>query len=244
MPYERKMSGRTVMSKAASLQRMLCLLGWLFAMVATDAAALEIYFVRHAETMANVSGMHNTQTSSTFSQRGEEQIKALTSQLQGHQFDAILVSSLPRALNTILPYLQVSNQTAEVWPELAECCWQSPQRSPAKGELIADAPITLSQEQLGYFTFRNSASQFDYRNDSYSDGVARVRQAVKFIKQRYFGTDQTILIVAHYHSGQVLFSELLGVPRQQLPSLRNGELLHLHQDDAGCIQLMPSLSGR
>lgn len=243
MSYARDVTERTALSKTAMLQRVLCLLGWLFGMVATDVAALDIYFVRHAETLANVSGVYNTKNNTTFSQRGEEQIKALTSQLKGYQFDAILVSSVPRALNTVLPYLQASSQTGEVWPELAECCWQSPQSSPATGELIAADPITLSQEQLRYFTFRDSASQFDYRNGSYSDGVAQVSHAVQLLKQRYFGTNKTILIVAHYHSGQVLMSELLGVPRQQLPSLKNGELLHLHQDDAGCINLLPSLNG-
>lgn len=243
MPYARGVSARTAVSKTALLQRVVCLLGWLFGMVSVDAAALEIYFVRHAETLANVSGVHTTKNSSTFTQRGEEQIKALTSQLKGHQFDAILVSPLPRALNTVLPYLQAISRTAEVWPELAECCWQSPQSSPVKGELVAAAPISLSDEQLRYFTFRDSASQFNYRNGSYSDGVAQVSHGVQLLKQRYFGTNQTILIVGHYHSGKVLISNLLGVPRQQLPPLKNGELLHLHQDDAGCIHLLPSLSG-
>jgi broad specificity phosphatase PhoE len=243
MPYARDVSERPALSKTAMLQRVLCLLGWLFGMVATQAAALEIYFVRHAETLANVSGVHTMKTNTTFTQRGEEQIKKLTSQLKGHQFDAILVSSLPRALNTVLPYLRASSQTGEVWPELAECCWQSPQSSPTKGELVATAPITLSEEQLRYFTFRDSASQSDYRNGSYSDGVAQVIHGVQLLKQRYFGTNQTILIVAHYHSGQVLISELLGVPRQQLSPLKNGELLHLHQDDAGYIHLLPSLRG-
>ncbi len=243
MSHAREVSAGATHSKTALMQRVLCLMGWVLATVATDVTALEIYFVRHAETLANVSGVHNTKTSSTFSQRGEEQIKILTSKLKEHQFDAILVSSLPRALNTVLPYLRASGQTGEVWPELAECCWQSPPSSPDKGELIAAAPITLSQEQLRYFTLRDSASQFDYRNGSYSDGVAQVTHGVQLLKQRYFGTDQTILIVAHYHSGQVLISELLGVPRQQLPPLKNGKLLHLHQDDAGCIHLLPSLNG-
>lgn len=239
MPYIRDVTKRTALPKTALRLQVFCLVGCLLAMVATDAVALDIYFVRHAETLANVSGAHTTKTNTTFTQRGEEQIKTLTSQLMEHQFDAILVSSLPRALNTVLPYLQTSSQTGEVWPELAECCWQSPPSSPAKGELLAAAPITLSQEQLRYFTFRDSASQFDYRNGSYNDGVAQVSHAVQLLKQRYFGTNQTILIVAHYHSGQVLISELLGVPRQQLPSLKNGELLHLHQDDAGCLHLLP-----
>ena len=157
MPYAREVSESTARSKTALLQRVLCLLGWLFGMIATDVAALEIYFVRHAETLANVSGVHTTKTNTTFTQRGEEQIKTLTSQLKGHQFDAILVSSLPRALNTVLPYLRASSQTGEVWPELAECCWQSPRRSPTKGELIVAAPVTLSQEQLRHFSFRDSA---------------------------------------------------------------------------------------
>jgi len=245
MPYTREVTERTPQSKTAVRQRVvLCLLGCLFGMFATDAAAMEIYFVRHAETLANVSGVHTTKTDNTFTQRGEEQIKTLTRQLKGLHFDAILVSPSSRALNTVLPYLQASGQTGVVWPELTECCWQSPPSSSDKGELIAAAPITLSQEQRSYFTFRDSASHFNYRNGSYDDGVAQINHAVQLLKQRYFGMNKTILIVAHYHSGQVFISKLLGVPRQELPSLKNGELLHLHQDDAGCIRLQPSLSGR
>lgn len=223
---------------AWQLPSLLMAVVWLLA-APTETCALEIYFARHAETMANVSGVHSPEASTTFSPRGEQQITQLTRQLKQHHFDAILVSSLPRALNTILPYLQESGTTAEIWPELAECCWQGEPRELQGGELLPLTPIQLTPAQAPFFTFRDMSAQLDYRNSSYADGVMQVAHALTLIEQRYRGSDKAILIIAHYHSGQVFFSQLLGTPRRQLPSLKNGELIHLQPLDNGRTALQP-----
>ena len=44
--------------------------------------------------------------------------------LSGWSFDRIITSPLQRALQTIAPYLAATQQRAEIWPEIAEACWQ------------------------------------------------------------------------------------------------------------------------
>lgn len=202
------------------------------------AAGLEIYFVRHAETMANLSGNYDTTSSNTFSADGLQQIASLTGWLQQMEFDALLVSSVPRALDTLLPYLQQSGRKGEIWPELAECCWQRERDNPAGGRLTLAEPITLSKQQAEYFAFRDEEAMRDYGNDSYADGVAHVRKGVVLLKQRYINSGKRILIVAHYHSGQVLLAELLQLPREEVPKLRNGKVTRLRQEADGHFTLL------
>lgn len=202
------------------------------------ASALDIYFVRHAETVANATGIHNSTTSNLFSEQGNEQLGILTSQLKTLQFDAILVSPAPRALNTILPYLKESGQQGEIWPEMVECCWQRARGNLAEGRLIAGPPLQLEKEQAPYFTFRDDNSKRGYANYTYADGVAQVHRAQELLKERYFGSDKKVLIVAHYHSGQVLLAELLGVTRDELPGLHNAKLNQLHQGPDGAFTLV------
>jgi len=199
---------------------------------------LDIYFVRHAETLANATGVNNNDNSNIFSKTGDEQVSALTDKLKPLHFDAILVSPVPRAINTILPYLKETGQKGEIWPEIAECCWQQVRDNITPGNLVISETIQLNAEQTLYFTFRDTNSKHNYGNLSYADGVAQVRAAEGLLKKHYFGTGKTILIVAHYHSGQVLLADLLGMPREDLPNLENAKLTHLHQCEDGHFTLL------
>ncbi len=204
-----------------------------------EEGGLDIYFVRHAETVANVTGVHSKENSRTFSAEGNRQIKHLTEQLKSMHFDAILVSPKARTINTILPYLKETQQTAVVFPEFTECCWS---RDLSKnGELVQGKPIHLDEEQQQYFVFRgDESSRHWYANGSYADGIAQVRHGVEILKNDYFGSGKSILIVAHYHSGQVLMAELLGTSRDNIPGPQNAKLVHLRQDKDGQLTLLGS----
>ena len=221
------------MRRLAAIMVLLCV-----AVTGHARDGMDIYFVRHAETLSNASRVNNSENSNTFSAKGIEQITTLTGKLKRMHFDAILVSSVPRAINTILPYLKETGQKAEIWPEVAECCWQHDRGDITAGKLILTSKIQLSAEQEAYFSFRDTNSANNYGNDSYADGVAHVRHAEDLLKQRYFGSGKTVLIVGHYHSGDVLLSDLLGIPFDELPSLRNAQLAHLHQGDDGRFTLV------
>lgn len=212
------------------------------ASLAANAAGLDVYLVRHAETQANATGVHNTVTSGAFSAQGEAQIRALTDGLTHYRFDAILVSPTERTLYSIAPYLLQSGRSAEIWPEIAECCWQKDRVSNAPGALVWGDDIHLPATIAPQFVFRTDIPQRNFANRSYADGVAQVRLAADLIRQRYGHSGKSILLVLHYHSGAVLMAELLGQDREQVPHLKNARLTHLRQDDAGQFHLLTANS--
>ncbi|MBI5918774.1 MAG: histidine phosphatase family protein [Nitrosomonadales bacterium] len=202
------------------------------------AGGLDIYLVRHAQTVHNAGGPKDKVSENTFSEMGEAQVSQLTFAFRNREFDAVLVSPVERVLRTIQPYLEDHGVQGELWPELAECCWSRDRGNTEGGQLVTSGGIYLPPEIAAQFTFRDADSKFNYANRSYADGVAQVRQAIALLKARYFNSGKTILIVAHYHSGQVLLAELLGVERDSLPGLENARVNHLRQGADGRFTLL------
>ena len=62
-----------------------------------------IYLIRHAESIANESGLYGGTTDYPLSKRGLAQAEALATRLSGIEFDAIYSSPLTRAKQTITP---------------------------------------------------------------------------------------------------------------------------------------------
>lgn len=218
--------------------RLLSFLLLLHACLSHAGGGLDIHVVRHAQTVANASGVNDKRSDSMFSVEGLVQVDALTRELLNYHFDAVLVSPAERTLLTIHPYLQQNRITGVVWPEITECCWQKQSIGNEAGKLLQAGAIQLPSEIAAQFSFRDSSSQFKYANRSYADGVAQVRQAVNLLKTLYFNSGRTILIVTHYHAGAVLLGELLGVDREILPGLENARLTHLRQDQDGRFTLL------
>jgi broad specificity phosphatase PhoE len=224
------------MMSASSLFKAVLLVLLFQAGLARAAGMLDIYLVRHAETLANVTGVHDSYNDNTLSERGQAQVDALTRELANHRFDAVLVSPAERALLTIQPYLRQSGTVGIVWPELTECCWQRERGE--NGSLQTAQAIRLPAGIAAQFTFRDGDSTFEYANRTYADGVAQVRQAVSLLKQHYYSSGKRILIVFHYHAGAVLMGELLGVGRDSVPGLKNARVSHLRQLPDGRFELL------
>ena len=172
-----------------------------------------IVFVRHAQTIANVTHEYSTYTESTFSDAGKKQAEALAGKLQGVDFDAIFVSPTWRTQNTILPYLKTQpGRVAEIWPELTECCWQEHTDKPTVA--IDDLPLTesITLEDEDHFAFRDNNSTLDYNwpDKNYADGMLQVRKAYQMITGRVAAGDKTILIVCHHLAGARLLDLLQG----------------------------------
>lgn len=224
------------MMSASNFFKVLLLILLFQASLSRAAGMLDIYVVRHAETLANVTGVHDSHSDNTLSERGQAQVDALTRELANHRFDAVLVSPAERALLTIQPYLRQSGRVGTLWPELTECCWQ--QDRSEDGSLQPAQAIHVPAEIAAQFTFRDDDSTFEFANRTYADGVAQVRQAVSLLKHRYFNSGKRILIVTHYHAGAVLMGELLGVDRDSLSSLMNARVSHLRQLPDGRFELL------
>lgn len=203
--------------------------------VPAAALAFDLYFVRHAETMSNATGRHNRDNEQTFSSAGKEQVAALTESLVGVHLDAIVVSPLWRAQHTIVPFLEKSGRTAEIWPELAECCWQkdhdvAPSQDRRRGALIVPESSLLS--------CRDEAARYRLDNsENYADGVQRVKQTAALLRQRFAGTSSSVLVVGHYWHGAKLLAEFLGWAETAVKP-GNGQVIHLRQGEDGAFRFV------
>jgi broad specificity phosphatase PhoE len=206
-----------------------CLLLSLFA--CTGRAGMKIYYLRHAESGANVEHQWKdvprdqwpvyVGNANAFSPKGESQIPGVVAKLKQMDFDFIAVSPLWRARHTVLPYLEAQERTAEVWPELAEF------RALRKGETLpavlpppnpdlfgGGAVIDLPLEERRYFTVRPGVSKLCLpSNDAVqleSDRRALTARVIDLLRARFAGTGQSVLLVGHGISGHRLASQLTG----------------------------------
>ncbi|MCS6772437.1 MAG: histidine phosphatase family protein [Kiritimatiellae bacterium] len=190
--------------------------------------ALDIFIVRHAETLANATKLYTAFNQRHFTRDGARQIEDLTRALRPYRFDAILTSPAYRTLRTIQPYLVAANAQAEIWPELDECCWQT---DPEHELTPPGDPILLEEDQRPYFALRPGAAETSPGAERYDDGIRRVRWAAAEIWRRWGGSDAVILVATHYHTGAKLIETLA----ESLPSggvrLQNAKLTHLRESD-------------
>ncbi len=196
-------------------------------------AQLKIYYIRHCEGGHNVKkaweekGIPQSEWPSyvgnpnTFTPRGEKELVAATEKLQEYSFDFIATSNAWRARNTILPYLKVTGQTAEVWPELRE----GPGMLTILSKDIPDLdvpilnlgePIELPEEEKDFFVLRKDSPN-DYKKYP-RDGEENLKvaymkhvslHAISMIEKRFGGTDKSILLAGHNSSGVSLLKLLL-----------------------------------
>ncbi len=200
--------------------------------------ALDIYFVRHAETVYNRTHIKSRANKRTLSSEGKRQVRALTKKLAGRRFDHILVSPKIRAMKTILPYLRKYHRMAEIWPELEECCWQKRKSGSPSGRLAQGDKIVIPPAMRAYFRFRNSASQRRYAPANYADGLVQVRKCMRLINKRFSRSGKSILIVGHYHAGARLIDILQGRRPRGSIHLSNAKISHLRESGAGIYRII------
>lgn len=186
---------------------LLVLFALIIGIATINAAAMDIYILRHAQTLANVTREYTDEHQRSFSPLGLEQVESISAKLAAHSFDAILVSPAWRTRHTILPYLKERGLIAEIWPELDECCWDR------KTEMtISDLPrgpvIEIEDEYLAFFSFRDPGSMRFFDAVTPETGEHQVGLAVNMILERFGNTDKAILIVTHYHTGTRLIRAL------------------------------------
>lgn len=204
-----------------------------------NAQALDLYFVRHAETVANATGRYSENAQNIFSKEGESQIAELTRTLSGQKFDAVCVSPQKRTRSTILPYLKEANITAEIWPELDECCYQANRNvQPTPMAFAKDREIILDEAEKKYFKFRDAGSNYFYKGGNYADGLQRIRKARDLISERFGGSGQSVLIVGHNLSGGRLIEMLMGKDPDGSDSPGNARLWHLQEQPDGKFKLI------
>lgn len=191
----------------------------------------EFVFVRHCETLANATGRYNSTTLNAFSKRGIAQTGKLTATLQKSEFDQILVSPSPRALKTIAPLLQRTDQTAEIWPELLEVCHQkgAERLKPPSPQVRFGDRIEWPTAFESIFMRREGGERY-LLAPTYADGKRQIRMTQEMLISRFSGTGRRILIVGHSIHGGMLISMLTG---NNPPLLENAKPIRLVESAPG-----------
>ena len=225
---------------------------------------MKIYYVRHAETIQNTlerwssvpvdmwpADLHKDR--SHLSRLGELQARALAPKLRQYSFDTIFVSPLWRALETIQPYLEATDQRAIVWPELreittigeyAECSRDQigtvglPEPSP---DFFEGEPIVLSQEQQSRFVIETGSELHTKIGSDIRQGSADVTQMLRSVQKRLFEQQalgrKSILLVGHAISGRFLLWLLTGKDQIKQLSIENTKLWMVESFGVGTCAL-------
>ena len=172
---------------------------------------MEVTFVRHGQSMGNMTNDYSTPAHDRLSSNGWQQAERLVARLEAYAFDKIYVSSLRRAWETITPYLRETGRMAEMWPELAEACWQGDRDAPAPARQSDPKRFVMDRALSGSFVARTGVSYWPPENETYREGLVRVAQAQTLLRDHHRGSDDSILVVGHEFAGSRLVEMLLNV---------------------------------
>jgi broad specificity phosphatase PhoE len=240
-----------------NFKKLLLAIAVFFLLLAGVAEAqLKIYYLRHAESGANVLPQWQDKPKSewpayvgnadSFSPTGEQQMRAVADKLKPYHFDFIAVSPLWRTRQTILAYLQASNLQAEIWPELQafgydkENIYASNLPPPGPGIFSDGKPIVLPENEKPYFSLRQDAfRRLKIRTDkkeNAADCIAALQPAIHLIKERYSGQDKSILLVGHGNSGAVLLHLLTKGKFERKQSIKNIGIWMVEEQNDGSFK--------
>ncbi len=173
---------------------------------------MKLYFVRHGQTIGNMTRDYSTTAHDVLSPKGIEQAELLADRLADYQFDVIYSSPLERAVKTIAPYLQRNGRKAELWPELSEGCWQKEWDAPIPNRRQQAAPLAVDEELRPLFHWEENAS-FPHEDEVYQESVQRLAQAREKLLARHAGQKANILLVGHWYQTSRTIEALMALPR-------------------------------
>jgi len=167
--------------------------------------------VRHGQSIGNLTGDFSTDAHDQLSDLGHRQAEALAEYLSRMEWDALYCSPLKRALQTISPYAEKSNKQVEIWPDLAESCWQEDQHikeDDSTAYIPMDWPPFLKKER---FSFRNDKAIQPYYGETYSQGIHRLKNFLEDIRRKHGKKNESILLVSHGYTLSRLVEILMGL---------------------------------
>jgi len=152
------------------------------------------YLVRHAESLSNVKQAEGLNDGLT--DLGRRQVEALARRMSGVAVRAIYSSPFRRALNTALPLADACGQSVYLRPELCEH-HHLPEGTEADTELATVEDITRGDSRL--MPCPDHAGSFDWvpADESFTRLVIRVQGFVAFLKERWPGDDDAVVVVSH-----------------------------------------------
>jgi len=169
---------------------------------------MKLLLVRHAESRGNATGDYSVITHDSLSPKGEQQAVALAGVLHSCTLAEIVVSPLQRALETIAPYLASVGRRAEIWPEIAEACWQ--ERDTTVSDAWHTEPASVPARLAQWFDYRDTHAVKPAEAESFAEGMRRVHDTHQRLQTMARQSLHTVLMVSHGFFIQELLNLLLG----------------------------------
>lgn len=155
---------------------------------------MKIHLIRHAKTHANSKGLLICDPNEPLSEEGLKQAEKLCEYLKSLEITEIWCSPLPRAIQTIIPFLEQSKKKVILRPELAE------------GQLNLDSSVPSEEPSYKEFALPDKFKPF-YNNDgkiqipildeTVGQFRGRVSEFIKAIKE--LKNIDSLLVVTHGH---------------------------------------------
>lgn len=189
----------------------------------------ELYLIRHGETELNTKGVYYGWTDCELSENGIMQAEDLADILQNVSFDAVISSSLIRAVVTAAVVSGFTPDEVIKDDRLRELNfgdWEGMHHSEVK-EKYKEA-----WEKWG-MDWKNAAPP---RGESFGEIYSRVKCCIEDILKKHKG--ERVLVVSHQGAMRIIPMVLLGLPEEAYWSFtaEQGRYSHYEIDDTGrCI---------
>lgn len=196
--------------------------------------SFNLYILRHAQTVGNLTTNYNETTQRQFSEEGWRQIAGIVDKLSALGINQVVASPTFRTQRTVLPFLQSSGLTAELWPSLEECCCDLKERT----GLVERIPVGGPLEPIdGAFFAVNPDEPNRMAPTNAPESYTKVVQAAERILARFGQTTNTVLVVNHGCFGGRLIEYLTGHTPRGRYDLHNAELSRLVVGPDGRLRL-------
>ena len=198
---------------------------------------MHLYFVRHGQSMGNMTNDYSTPAHDQLSPNGWQQAERLIDRLTGIDFDQIYVSTATRVIQTITPYLDRYGLRAKLWPALKEACWQRDRTVPAPPRATEPGAYMMPPELGAHFDVFDGHQTLPYIGETYMEGRARIIEVYEMLMRWHSGYEKTILVVGHEHAGGRLVELFLGLEPDGRIYHNNTGVTHLSQLENGSFRL-------
>ncbi|MBN2389736.1 MAG: histidine phosphatase family protein [Anaerolineae bacterium] len=193
---------------------------------------MQFYFVRHGQSMGNMTNDYSTSAHDHLSPNGWQQAEQLAERLGGIHFDAIYVSTATRTRQTITPFLQRYSIRAKLWPALQEACWHRDRTAPVPVRTAPPVQFVIPTETSAHFDVLDGYQDLPPVNETYQEGRVRVIDVYKSLLRWHGGRPDTILVIGHEYAGGRLVELLLGLePDGRIQHSNTGLTYLIEQDD-------------
>ena len=198
---------------------------------------MHLYFVRHGQSMGNMTNDYSTPAHDQLSPNGWQQAERLAERLADTDFDQIYVSTATRTMQTIIPYLEHYGLKAKLWPSLQEACWQRDRTVAAPLRTTPPVDFVMPVELGAHFDVLDGHQALPYAGETYPEGRARVIDVYEKLLCWHNDQEETILVVGHEFAGGRLAELLLGLNPDGRIHHNNTGLSYLTQEDSGAFRL-------